>query len=117
MLKRIGRWADIEHDYQALPLPKSGRGRALEPDEKERLFKISEGNPNWEAAFQFAMISVNTTAGPKETATLRLKDIDLAERLMKVQPEGAKNQYRIRPIPLNDEAFKAVKAALARRRD
>jgi integrase len=116
MLKRIGRWADIEHDYQALPLPKSGRGRALEPEEKERLFKLSETNPNWEAAFLFALILVNTTAGPKESATLRLKDIDLAERLMKVQPEGAKNQYRIRPIPLNDEAFKAVKAAIARAR-
>src|SRR5205814_5076530 len=31
MLKRIGRWAEMAHDYQALPRPGSGRGRALEP--------------------------------------------------------------------------------------
>src|SRR5205814_2872796 len=76
----------------------------------------SATNPNWEAAFLFALISVNTTAGPKETSTLRLKDIDLDQRLMFVQPEGAKNQYRVRRIPLNDEAFNAVKLVIARAR-
>jgi integrase len=107
MLKRIGRWPEIAHNYQALPLPKEKRGRALAPEEKNRLFETSASDPNWEAAFLFATISVNTSAGPKETSTLRLKDIDLERRLLIVQPEGAKNVHRIRPIPLNDEAFKA----------
>jgi len=71
VLKRIGRWAEIAHNYQALPLSKEKRGRALEAEEKERLFRLSATNPKWEAAFLFAIISVNTTAGPKETATLR----------------------------------------------
>ena len=35
---------------------------------------------------------------------------------MFVQPEGAKNQYRVRRIPLNDEVFKAVKLVIARAR-
>lgn len=114
MLKRIGRWPDVAPDYQALPLPKEKRGRALRDEQKDRLFRIAAENPNWEAAFLFALISVNTTAGPKETATLRLKDIDLERRLLIVQPEGAKNVHRIRPIPLNDEALRGVKLALAR---
>jgi integrase len=75
---------------------------------------LSATNAHWEAAFIFATISVNTSAGPKEVRTLRLKDIDLERRTMTVQPEGAKNAHRIRPIPLNDEAFKAVKAAISR---
>ena len=103
-------------DYQPLPLPKRKRGRALAPEEKDRLFKLSATNPNWEAAFLFATISVNTSAGPKETATLRLKDIDLERRLLTVQLEGAKNEHRIRPIPLNEEAFKAVTLAISRAR-
>ena len=103
-------------DYQALPLPKKKRGRALAPEEKDRLFKLSATNPNWEAAFLFGLISVNTSAGPKETATLRLKDIDLERRLLSVQLEGAKNEHRFRPIPLNEEAVKAVTLAIARAR-
>lgn len=114
MLKRIGRWAEIAPNYQALPLPKEKRGRALRDEQKELLFRVSAHNPNWEAAFLFAMISVNTTAGPKETATLRLKDVDLERRVIVVQPEGAKNVHRIRPIPLNDEAYRATKLAMAR---
>jgi hypothetical protein len=62
------------------------------------------------------MLSINTTAGPKEVATLRLKDVDLERRIITVQPEGAKNPHRIRPIPLNDEAFKAAEMAVTRAR-
>lgn len=114
MLKRIGHWTDVAADYQALPLPKEKRGRVMRDEQKERLFRLAATNPNWEAAFLFAVISVNTTAGPKETATLRLKDIDLERKMLVVQPEGAKNVHRIRPIPLNDEALGAVKIALKR---
>lgn len=114
LLKRIGRWDNIAPNYKQLPLSKKKRGRALSPEEKERLFGTAATNPNWEAAFLFALISVNTTAGPKETATLRLKDVDLERRVLTVQPEGAKNEHRVRPIPLNDEALRGVRLALAR---
>jgi DNA-binding CsgD family transcriptional regulator len=57
-------------DYQALPLPKEKRGRALSDSERERLLRVAQSNPNWEAAYLAAGISVNTTAGPKETASL-----------------------------------------------
>ena len=116
LLKRVGRWDEIGRDYQALPLPKEKRGRVLTDAEKQNLFRIAKTNPNWEATFLFAMISINTTAGPKETATLRLKDVDLAARLMTVQPEGAKNSFRVRLIPLNEEAFGAATLAVARAR-
>lgn len=114
MLKRVGRWQEIAPNYQALPLPKEKRGRALRDDQKARLLRVSSENPNWQAAFLFALISVNTTAGPKETATLRLKDVDPERKLLVVQPEGAKNVHRIRAIPLNDEAFAGVKLAIER---
>lgn len=114
LLKRAGRWFSIEPYYQPLPFSKEQRGRVLSEDERKRLFLVAQSNPNWEAAYLFALISVNTTAGPKETYTLRLKDIDLERRLLTVQPEGAKNSYRARPIPLNDEALYAAKLALAR---
>lgn len=116
MLKRIGRWAEMAPQYQPLPLPKEKRGRALRDEQRERLFRVSRDNPHWEAAFLFASISVNTSAGPKETATLRLKDVDLERGVIIVQPEGAKNVHRMRPIPLNEEALAATNMALARAR-
>jgi integrase len=114
LLKRAGKWFSIESYYQALPMPKEQRGRVLSEDQRKRLFAVAQSNPGWEAAYFLALISVNTTAGPKETYTLRLKDIDLERRMMTVQPEGAKNAYRARPIPLNDEALYAAQLALDR---
>ena len=101
-------------DYQPLPMPKAERGRALSHEERERLFRIAAANPNWEAAYLFALIAVNTSAGPKETYTLRLKDVDLERRTIRIQPGGAKNLHRIRTIPLNDEALKAARRAVQR---
>lgn len=117
MLKRIGRWPEIAAEYQPLPLPKEKRGRVLRDEQRARLFRLAASNPNWQAAYLFALISVNTTAGPKETATLRLKDINLEEGIISIQPEGAKNVHRIRRIPLNPESENGVKMALKRARE
>jgi integrase len=114
MLKRIGRWPEIAPDYQPLPLPKEKRGRALRDEQREVLLRVASSNPNWKAAYLFAVISVNTSAGPKETSTLRLKDIDLINKILTVQPGGAKNLHRIRRIPLNEEALAGVNLAIER---
>ncbi len=113
-MKRVGLWEEIGPHYEPMPLPKETRGRALSPEERVKLFEAAQTSTNWQAAFLFAMLSINTTAGPKEIATLRLKDVDLDNRLIIVQPGGAKNVHRIRPIPLNEEAFKAAKLAVVR---
>jgi len=100
-----------------MPLSKESRGSVLSPEDRTKLFEAAQAKPHWQAAFLFDMISINTSAGPKEVATLRLKDVDLENRLIVVQPGGAKNVHRVRPIPLNQEAFQAVKLAVARARE
>jgi integrase len=114
MLKRIGKWHEIEPQYQALRLLDRGPGRVLSPEERTRLFQVSARKENWEGAFLFAVLSINTSAGPKELLTLRLKDVDFDKKVIDVQPEGAKNIGRIRSIPLNEEAFKAAQLAVER---
>lgn len=117
MLKRIGKWQEIEPQFQALPLPDHGPGRVLSPEERTRLFKVSARKEDWEAAFLFAVLSINTSAGPKEIYTLRLQDVEIEnknEPFINVQPAGAKNTGRIRSIPLNDEAYKAAQLAVER---
>ena len=82
--------------------------------ERVRLFAAAASSPTRLATYLFAVISVNTTAGPSELLTLRLKDIDVANRTIRIQPEGAKNVHRVRVIPLNDESFGALSKAVAR---
>jgi integrase len=116
MLKRIGRWEAIAPQFEPLPLPKESSGRVLSARERADLFTASRGDRNLEAAFLFAMLSVNTSAGPKEVMTLRLKDVDLDNAVISIQSEGAKNPHRMRTIPLNPEALSAAKMAVARAR-
>lgn len=118
LIRQIRKRMDMPlKDYQPLPLPKEGPGRVLSDDERQRLLRVAQSNPNWEAAYLFAVIAVNTTAGPKEVATLRLTDVDLERRTIRIQPHGAKNVFRVRTIPLNDECLRAVTRAVARAKE
>jgi integrase len=108
MLKRIGRWPEIEANYQPLPLPKESPHRALTPQEEDRLYRIGTTNPNWDVAYCAFVLSINTTCGPGEIRHLRRVDIDFENHTMRVQPEGAKNEARIRVIPLNQSALRAI---------
>jgi integrase len=108
MLKRIGRWPDLAGDYQPMRVKRESPGRAISDREYERLFRHAMSKPEWEMAYLFAVISVNTTAGPKEVWTLRIRDFDRKGKVIRIQPEGAKNPHRVRLIPLNDQALAAM---------
>lgn len=114
MFKRIGRWAEIAPDYQPLSLPKESPHRALTQVEEDRLIRVGQANPQWEVAYCAFVLSINTTAGPGEIRHIRLCDLNLEERFFRIQPEGAKNEGRIRVIPLNDSALSAIDYLLTR---
>lgn len=114
MLRRVGVWGAVAPQYEPLPLPKESVGRVLTTEERKRLFEAAQGDPNLESALLFAMLAVNTTGGPKEIATLRLKDVELETRTVFIQ--GTKNADRVRKVPLNDEAQMAATLAVGRAR-
>jgi integrase len=120
MLKRIGRWPEIAHDFQPLPPPKKDdeTGRCITDDEESRFFTAAFSNSAWCVAAWASLLSVNTTAGPGEILHLRLRDLDLTEKLtLRIAPEGAKNRnFRVRVIPLNESALWAARMFLARAR-
>lgn len=101
-------------DYQPLKLPQEECGRALTEEERTRLLRVAFSRHHWEAAALAIGISLNSTAGPKEMRTLRLKDVDLARKEFYVQPGGCKNIHRPRKIPLNDESLRYMEQAMAR---
>ena len=69
-------WARVADDYKPLPQSTEGPGRALSPEEEERLFEVAGSNPNWVAAYYAAQIAANTTARSCELSGLRLADLD-----------------------------------------
>lgn len=120
MLKRIGRWPEIEHDFQPLPPPKNNDevGRCITDQEESRFFGAALSRRDWSIAAWASLLSVNTTAGPGEILHLRLRDVDLTDKnTIRISPEGAKNRnVRVRNIPLNDSALWAARMFLARAR-
>ncbi|MGH9501646.1 MAG: tyrosine-type recombinase/integrase [Terriglobales bacterium] len=120
MLKRIGHWPAIAHDFQPLPPPKNADeiGRCITDEEETRFFRIALDRPAWCVAAWASLLSVNTTAGPGEMLHLRIADLDLDnKKTIRISPEGAKNRtVRVRNIPLNDSALWAARMFLARAR-
>lgn len=120
MLKRIGRWPELANDFQPLPPPKNSdeRARCISDEEEAKFFRIGLSNHDWCVAAWASLLSVNTTAGPGEILHLRLRDVDVTDKLtIRIAPEGAKNRgVRVRVIPLNESALWATRMFLARAR-
>jgi integrase len=92
--------------------PQKGPGRCITDEEEERLLRAGAANPNWEAVYLFMLLSLNTAMGPGEVLSLRRKDVDLEQKTVTVNPEGAKNPNRVRLIPLEGPTFGVCKFAL-----
>jgi integrase len=99
-------------DYQPLPVSKESPGRALTEQEDKVLSVAGKFQDELEPAHCFVLISKNTGGGPKEIRSVRLKDINLEERFIYVPRSGAKNEYRMGELPLNNTAYAAVCRAI-----
>jgi len=113
LLKKAGRWHLIRDLYEPLPVPNYEVGKALTEEQERRLFEVASSNPRWRVAYLAAKLTAHTTAGPSEIKHLRLRDVDLERREITVR-EGTKNKYRVRLVPLNDDAYWAASQLLER---
>jgi len=116
ILKRARCWGKLAPWYEPYPQPKTGPGVALDPIQEERLFRVAASRKRWKVAYCCALISASTAAGPGEIRRLRLQDVSLADRAIYIR-EGAKNSFRERSLPLNDDALWAAGQLLVRAAD
>ncbi len=109
VLDSAGLWAPIARFYKPLTVPTRGPGQALLQEEALWLLEVASYKKKWKVAYLGSLLSVNTTCGPGELRNLRIKDVNLSRMPMTIDVvEGAKNQYRVRTVPLNADAFWAV---------
>jgi len=107
ILDKAGLWAAIEKFYKPLRVRKTGPGQALLEEEALWLLEVASTKKRWQVAYLGSMVSANTACGPGEIRKLKLRDVDLHDGIISVV-EGAKNDYRVRTIPLNADAKWAV---------
>jgi len=105
LLLRILRAAKVWGEDQALafqPLRavENDVPRAMEPAEQQRFLAAAASRAQWQFVYWYAVVALQTTASTNELRSLRLADVMLAQGVLQIRREGAKNKYRIRTIPL-----------------
>jgi integrase len=107
-------WATVADDYKPLAEDRVGPGRALTEDQLKLLFDTARKRPGADAAFYAAIAASNTTARSIELKTLRLKDVDLLEGVVRIG--RSKTPAGRRTVPLNPAAMWSFARLLERAR-
>jgi integrase len=105
LLKQAKLWRRLSDDVRLLP-QRSDVGRALTPEEKERLIKAAAGKRECENARLAMTLSLNTTMRGCEIRWLQWRDVSLIER--EVMVPRSKTDAGERCIPLNADAWAVV---------
>jgi hypothetical protein len=102
-------WHPISKYYERLPEPAWAPPRVLTAAEEDRFLRWAARTPEWKTALSATLITANSTIFGCELRTLRLEHLrlDLDPPLIRI-PVTVKNRFRVRSVPLNDIALKAV---------
>ncbi len=115
MILRRGRlWARIADDFRPLPENKRGPGKALTPEQEKKLFEVAASKPGWSVVYYAALLASNTTARGGELKGLRIGDLNLIEKTLRIQRASTKTDAGARIIPLNETALWACARLLER---
>lgn len=117
IMKAAGTWGEDMRSFQQLPTQLSDMRRALSADEQARLLQVMAQRDDWLWIYYYTVLALRTCASTCELRGLRLKDIDLEHRLIRIGPESSKNKFRNRTIPLvSEDAVEAIRWLMSRAR-
>lgn len=109
VLELADLWHPIRKYYEPLPLRNWAPPRVLTSEEEERFFRFAGRKPAWKTAYCASQITSNSAISGCELRFLQIKDLILQHQPPVIQvPEAAKNQHRVRRVPLNATALKAT---------
>ncbi len=107
VLKRAKLWQSFSDEIKPLPVEHE-IGRAMSPDERERLEAAALAKPEWQNARWAMTLALNTTMRACELKGLQWRDINFIDRALTVRK--SKTDAGKRVIPLNAEAWEAILA-------
>jgi len=115
ILKEADCWtADLEKLYMPLLHEESDVPRALTIEEQDRWLRTAASRREWQFVHWYSVLGIHTTMSTNELRAVRIGDINMYSRILNVRAASAKNKYRIRTIPLSDEATWAIERMLER---
>jgi len=90
------------------PLKESGEspGRALTAEESLKLFELAATKPEWLGAYLATIVANDTGMRGIELPSLRLADVDIENRLIKIS--RSKNDSGLRTVVLTGDALQAM---------
>ncbi len=107
ILSEYGVWEQLRRDVKALD-ENEDAGRALSRHEETRLLEcasnIGRHQGNWTPLYTVTVLGLNTGMRHKEIRTLRWKNLDLTNRILRVG-ESKTEAGKGRPIPLTQPAW------------
>lgn len=115
ILAEANLWDRIGLLYHPLPIPKKKVRQNMSEEEERRLMAVALDKPRRRVAGHCLLIMCNTSMGFGELRMVTRGDVVLDAEPPFVQVNGgAKNDYRIRTIPLNFVALKSMRWLIRR---
>lgn len=117
ILKVAGCWTqDLEDNFQPLQRIEADVPRAMTPQEQAHWLATAHSCDRWQFIYHYSVFALQTVMSTNELRGLQFGDINLFSRIISVRSRSAKNKYRIRTVPLTDEAQFSVQWLLDRAR-
>jgi len=114
VLKEVNLWNWVGSHYKDLAERQSDVGCALTREELSRLFAVASSRPEWLVAFLASVLAANTGLRGGEIKKLRLQNLDLSTRRIRIDRRGTKSDAGARLIELNRAAMTAATSLLRR---
>jgi integrase len=107
-LREANLWSPIEPHYKKLKEQESDLGHALTLPELHRLETTASSKPAWEVAYHCEVLAANTGMRGGEIKRLRLGDVNLEARRLRIRRQSTKTDAGARLVELNQAATEAV---------
>jgi integrase len=119
VLREAGLWDELrDRRFQRVRPVQNDLKRALTREQQAELFDVASSRPEFRFMHQYAIIALQSTAGPGELRSIRLEHVSLDPCFIVIPASGAKNRFRQRTIPLvSHQARWAINGLVQRARE
>lgn len=114
ILKKAKLWRRLADDYKPLKTQVSDIGRALTREELRHLAQVAATDQDWEAGFCGSVLAANTGLRGGEIKKLRIGEIDLENRRLRIRRANTKSDAGARFVELNRDALEAATRLILR---
>lgn len=115
IMRRARAWGqDLQDCYEPLQREEPDIPHAMSPEEQKRFLEVAATRDEWSFVYHYSLLALATSASNCELRGVRIGDLNFYSKVLHIRREHAKNRYRIRTIPMHDEAVWAANRLVER---